>query len=170
MPSSTDPKNISPVIYTRHSISALPAESFPTPVHGEVSWVTLLSTPQTPSSDMAAGLATLPPRTGHLCKHRHTQSEIYYITTGKGIVFIDGKEYPVEKGSVVFIPGDAEHGIWNTEKNVLEWFYVFPTAGFGDVVYRFSSEEKEKEKEEGHLEAGGNEDEERVQAKVKAKL
>jgi hypothetical protein len=24
----------------------------------------------------------------------------------------------------------------------LKWFYVFPTGSFGDVVYRFSDEEK----------------------------
>lgn len=50
---------------------------------------------------------------------------------------IDGAKFAVRKGSTVFIPGDAEHGIRNVGEGVLRWFYVFPTGGFGDVVYRF---------------------------------
>lgn len=52
----------------------------------------------------------------------------------------------VSKGTVVFIPGDAEHGVRNDGGEPLVWFYVFPTAGFGDVVYRFSHEGEEKAK------------------------
>ncbi|OJJ02172.1 hypothetical protein ASPVEDRAFT_41652 [Aspergillus versicolor CBS 583.65] len=91
---------------------------------------------------MCAGLAACPPRTGYLACHRHTQAEIYYITAGSGVVVIDGTEHVVSKGAVVFIPGDAEHGVRNEGEESLEWFYVFPTAGFGDVVYRFSRETK----------------------------
>lgn len=60
------------------------------------------------------------------------------------MVVIDGTEYVVSKGTVVFIPGDAEHGVRNDGGEPLVWFYVFPTAGFGDVIYRFSHEEKAK--------------------------
>ncbi|BCS29834.1 cupin domain-containing protein [Aspergillus puulaauensis] len=131
-----------PIILPEQKITSQPAESFPTPSNGHVTWRTLLSTPQTPSSDMCAGLATCPPRTGFLACHRHTQAEIYYITSGSGVVVIDGSEYVVSKGAVVFIPGDAEHGVRNEGGEPLVWFYVFPTAGFGDVVYRFSHEDK----------------------------
>lgn len=55
---------------------------------------------------------------------------------------IDGITTQVEKGSVIFIPGDAEHGIWNTsEEEELIWFYVFATDAFEDVIYKFESEE-----------------------------
>lgn len=65
---------------------------------------------------------------------------MYYITEGSGIMIIDGIESKVETGSVVFIPGNAEHGIVNDSKEgkELKWLYVFPTGAFGDVVYRFS--------------------------------
>lgn len=89
---------------------------------------------------MCSGIAVCQPRSGRLCPHRHKQSEIYYIISGKGVVRIDGKEYAVEEGSSVFIPGDAEHEIFNLEDDELKWFYVFPTGAFGDIVYRFSDE------------------------------
>ncbi|PYH29306.1 cupin domain-containing protein [Aspergillus neoniger CBS 115656] len=143
-----------PVIHHRQAISSPPPESFPNPAHGHLTWRTLLSSPQTPTSDMCAGLAVCPPRTGHLCRHRHTQAEIYYITSGSGHVFIDGNEYEVFAGTVVFIPGDAEHGVVNRSGEPLEWFYVFPTGSFGDVVYRF---------EEG---TGVKEGERKVRAKI----
>lgn len=73
--------------------------------------------------------------------HRHTQPEIYYITRGKGVVTVEGTEREVGEGDVVFIPGDAEHGIRNEdEQEELEWLYVFATDRFEDVVYRFSED------------------------------
>jgi quercetin dioxygenase-like cupin family protein len=53
---------------------------------------------------------------------------------------IDGKEYIVKGGSSVFIPSNAEHGIVNDGAGELRWFYVFPTAAFSNVMYRFSDE------------------------------
>lgn len=95
---------------------------------------------------MCSGIAVCQPRTGSLCPHRHTQAEIYYIISGKGIVQIDGKEYEVEGGSSVFIPGDAEHGIFNKGEEELRWLYVFPTGAFSDIVYRFANEEAGEDK------------------------
>ena len=60
---------------------------------------------------------------------------------------IDGKDYSVEGGCSIFVPGDAEHGIRNEGEEELRWFYVFPTAAFGDVVYRFSDEANAKDPE-----------------------
>jgi oxalate decarboxylase/phosphoglucose isomerase-like protein (cupin superfamily) len=117
-----------------------PAESFPDPSRGIVSWHTLISSPQTPSTDLSAGIASCPPGTGHLCRHRHAQAEIYHILDGEGDLTVDGVTSRVVKGCTVFIPRDAEHGIVNTGKGELRWFYVFPTGSFGDVVYRFGGE------------------------------
>ncbi|KAL4916803.1 RmlC-like cupin domain-containing protein [Aspergillus aurantiobrunneus] len=129
-----------PIIHHPQTIHTLPQESFPPPSPNNLTWRTLLSTPSTPSSDMCAGLASCPPYAGHLALHRHKQAEIYYITAGSGDVIIEGTEHAVSAGTVVFIPGDAEHGVRNRGAEVLEWFYVFPTPGFGDVVYRFGGE------------------------------
>ncbi|OOQ82404.1 cupin domain-containing protein [Penicillium brasilianum] len=125
---------IIPPTYTK----ATPPESFPTPANGTLTWHTLISQPHTPTSDLSAGIAVCPPRTGHLCPHRHSQAEIYHILEGEGEVTIDGVASKVNAGSTVFIPGNAEHGIVNTGSGDLRWFYVFSTGAFGDVVYRFS--------------------------------
>ncbi|KAJ5948599.1 Cupin 2 conserved barrel [Penicillium verhagenii] len=127
-----------PLILSPTYTSITPSESFPTLDHETVTWHTLFSTPQTNTSDLSAGIAVCAPQTGHLCPHRHTQAEIYHVLEGEGEVTIDGVRSQVRKGSSVFIPGDAEHGIVNTGNGELRWFYVFPTGSFGDVVYRFS--------------------------------
>lgn len=117
-------------------------ESFSDSSRGEVTWHTLLSAPKTSSQDMSAGIASCPANTGYLAHHRHTQSEIYYVISGKGEVTVDGKVHAVSGGSTVFIPGNAEHGIKNTGDQELKWFYVFPTASFSNVKYKFSEVEK----------------------------
>lgn len=56
---------------------------------------------------------------------------------------VEGEEYEVRKGSVVFIPGDAVHGVVNRGAEAdgeLRWLYVFAARDFGDVVYRFEGE------------------------------
>ncbi|KAH6667489.1 RmlC-like cupin domain-containing protein [Halenospora varia] len=139
------PKPTQPLVLPPTYTTTTPPESFTDPAYGTCTWHTLFSSSITPTDSLCAGIAVCPPNTGHLCKHRHTQAEIYHITDGKGIMFVDGKEYAVEKGSSVFVPGDAEHGIRNVGLEDLRWFYVFPGGSFGDVVYRFSGEEEGKD-------------------------
>lgn len=55
------------------------------------------------------------------------------------MVEIEGVRHEVSKGVTVFIPGDAEHAVFNEGGEELRWLYVFPGA-FGDVVYRFRCE------------------------------
>lgn len=100
----------------------------------------MFSQPNTPTDSLCAGIAVCPPGGGRLCRHRRAQAEVYYVISGSGVVSIDGREYAVEAGSSVFIPEDAEHGISNLggPGEELRFFYVFPTGGFADVVYRFS--------------------------------
>ncbi|PSN74303.1 RmlC-like cupin [Corynespora cassiicola Philippines] len=131
-----------PLILHSEDIANTPSECFPSSVTGgKVTWKTLMSEPKTSTNTFTSGIATCEPGDGHLKLHRHKQAELYHVTEGRGIVYIDGKEHEVAKGSVVFIPGDAEHGIRNTGEENLVWLYVFATDGFGDVVYRFSEEQ-----------------------------
>ncbi|KAL2816003.1 RmlC-like cupin domain-containing protein [Aspergillus cavernicola] len=95
------------------------------PPHGNVTWHTLFSLPQTPTSDLSAGIAVYPPRISHLCAHRHKQVEVYHILEADGEMTIDGVISQVSKGSSVFIPSNAEHEIVNVGTESLRWFYVF---------------------------------------------
>jgi mannose-6-phosphate isomerase-like protein (cupin superfamily) len=127
-----------PIVLAKDHITQMPAETFAETDRGIVTWKTLFSAPNTPSNSLTAGVAICPPKNGHLCIHQHLQPEIYHVISGTGIVEIDGVEYEVEGGSVVYIPGDARHGIRNTsEDDELRWFYVFPVDGFGEIQYRF---------------------------------
>lgn len=85
---------------------------------------------------MCAGLATCPPE-GYLALHQHTQVEIYYILSGTGSVEINGERHRVSSGSILWIPGDAIHGVFCGPGETLHWLYVFPEARFGDITYRF---------------------------------
>lgn len=132
-----------PLILNDTDIVDTPSTSFPDPdASGTVSWKTLISAPQTLTDTLTAGIATCAPGTstfcgGNLKPHRHAQAELYHVTQGKGIITVDGVQYEVSKGSVVWIPGDAEHGIVNVGGEDLVWLYVFAVSGFGEVVYRF---------------------------------
>ena len=49
--------------------------------------------------------------------HRHrTSEEIYYIIEGTGIVIIYEEKIRVAVGSVILIPPDTPHCIWNTSQ------------------------------------------------------
>ncbi|KAF2252698.1 RmlC-like cupin [Trematosphaeria pertusa] len=137
---SASPRSIRPIVFTSDAIAATPTEAFSADVDGgKVEWKTLISSGRTPSDTFTSGIATCAPKGGHLKAHRHTQPEMYYIIRGRGIVSIDDAEYEVQRGAVVFIPRDAEHGIRNMdEEKDLVWLYVFATDKFEDVVYRFS--------------------------------
>lgn len=131
-----------PIVLSDQAIKDLPEDGFPAGgSSGDVTWRTLLSSPRTPTDTLTSGLARCSSKGGQLKCHRHAHPEMYYVTQGRGIVTIDGKEEKVGKGSMVFIPGDSEHGVRNEDETEdLEWLYVFAADRFEDVVYRFTPE------------------------------
>jgi quercetin dioxygenase-like cupin family protein len=115
-----------------------PRETWDDPTRGDISWFTLISGDLTPSNTFSAGIAELEPG-GSLAPHRHAEPEIYCILEGSCTVTIDGTDHGAGVGTVVFIPGNAEHGIHNESSRRTRLFYVFATDRFSDVVYRFGS-------------------------------
>lgn len=124
-------------IFLDEEVLKHPPSSFPEPEKGNATWHTLLSAPATPSTSLSSGIAVCPAN-GSLALHRHQQAEMYYFLSGTGEVEVDGKRQRVAKGMTVWIPGNAEHGVFCGENEQLRWLYVFPEARFEDVVYRFS--------------------------------
>lgn len=66
---------------------------------------------------------------GHSPKHVHSWPHINYVLEGNGIIFLDGKEIPVEKGSVAYIPSDSEHQFLNTQEESLQFICIVPKEG-----------------------------------------
>jgi quercetin dioxygenase-like cupin family protein len=137
-------KTINPVILSAHAIANQVSEAFPDPSSGgTVTWKTLISQPSTPTDTFTVGIATCAPGAAVACPagrlelHRHTQAEVYHVISGCGTVTIDGVDHSVEQGSVVFIPGNAEHGVRCEGSKEMKWLYVFAADGFGEVHYRF---------------------------------
>lgn len=58
-----------------------------------------------------------------LQKHEH-RSEKWTIVSGKGLVNLDGREFPVEAGSVVDVPVGVVHRIANIGKEKLVFIEV----------------------------------------------
>ena len=110
---------------------------------GTVGWNNIFNAPDTPTNALNLGIAKSPPRTAEqesfLALHRHEQAEFYFILKGECIVHIAGNEYPAKPGHCLFIPGNAEHGFWNTsttEQVVFLW--GFAADGLHQVIYNFS--------------------------------
>jgi quercetin dioxygenase-like cupin family protein len=73
--------------------------------------------------------------------HSHKEAEIYYIPSGDGIVTVQGSAFNVEAGSMLYIPGNAVHGVKNLGSAELRWIYFFPTSDFRSIVDNFQGGE-----------------------------
>lgn len=69
--------------------------------------------------------------------HHHAEAEIYYFTSGSGIIEVAGETFEARPGLAVFIPGNATHRTENTGTEPLCLFYVFPTEVIEDIQYIF---------------------------------
>ncbi|KAF4543649.1 Cupin RmlC-type [Lasiodiplodia theobromae] len=128
-------KSQKPLFLRSHQVSETPPSSFAESARGNTTWHTLLSAPATATDSLSGGIAVCPSN-GSLALHRHEQAEIYYVLAGAGEVEIDGKRRKVSEGMMIWIPGNAEHGVFCGEER-LKWLYIFPEGSFEDVVYRF---------------------------------
>lgn len=65
---------------------------------------------------------------GHTPRHDHPWEHEIFVHTGHGELFCDGKWNPVQAGSVVFVPPDAEHQVRNTGPQPLVFVCLVPPA------------------------------------------
>ncbi len=56
--------------------------------------------------------------------HTHPEEEILIVTQGKGIISCNGKKTKVGPGSIMFTEPNVPHGIENTGKEELEFYFV----------------------------------------------
>ena len=151
--------DILPQLIHTNELSPSNAESWPDDGRGKFWWHTLLSSPKTDTNSLTMGILTCPANQGYLALHRHEQAEVYYILDGKGRMHVAEKVYEVSKGDMIYVPSNAEHGIWNVSGNInesvegggkesrgksqnegedLRFLYVFAADSFDEIKYRFS--------------------------------
>lgn len=109
------------------------------PIRGEVGFRTLFGG-AVGTADFTVGVTELEVG-GWLGHHRHEPAEIYYVLSGEGTLSIDGQDHPVRAGTAAYIPGNSEHAIRNTGSDQLRFFYVFAVGSFGEIEYRFTTEQ-----------------------------
>ena len=141
---ATAPEPVRPFVLSGSDIHNLPIENFTgDKSHATGGWKQIFNAPDTPTNEFNIGIAHFPPRSADqesfVTLHRHQQAEWYYMLKGQGVVKIEGVEYRCEPGHAFFIPGDAEHGSWNTsETEELVFLWGFAVDGFHQIVFRFS--------------------------------
>jgi len=62
-------------------------------------------------------------------KHTHDWPHINYMIEGKGILHIDGRDYPVTAGSYAFVPGGKLHQFRNNGSAPFKFICIVPTEG-----------------------------------------
>lgn len=114
-------------------------EIFADPLCGNVAFKTLLSSSRTPTNALTAGIAVCAKGGGSLNAHSHPQAEMYFFLEGEGVIELDGVQSAVSQGSMIYIPGNAQHSVVNhSEVSDLRWLYVYATDDFSDIQYRWA--------------------------------
>ncbi len=80
---------------------------------------------ETPSStQFVTGRFVLDPGKTPHAPHTHVEEEVMIVESGQGEIFCDGKTTRVGPGSVMFTTPNAPHGITNTGKTPLVFYFV----------------------------------------------
>lgn len=113
-------------------------ETAPENANPNVHWRTLVSADRRQSDSIAVGIAEIAPGDhSEMRFHWHDPSEVYFVLSGEGVVYIDGQNYPIGPGAAVFIPGKAWHAAQNTGSETLRIIYAFGVSSMDDVEYHF---------------------------------
>jgi len=122
------------MIFVKNLKSVSDQEWTTTDKYPGVRWKLLIDADFMGSSGLSLGFAEIAPG-GDLTLHYHSPSEIYVITSGKGILNKSGELEEIKKGDVVYIEGNAKHALKNFGTETLEFYWVFPTDTFSEVEY-----------------------------------
>lgn len=62
-------------------------------------------------------------------RHSHPWPHINYIVSGKGALHMDGKDHPLEEGSVAYVPSGVEHQFTGEGDTDLVFICIVPEEG-----------------------------------------
>ena len=124
------------MIFVKNLESVSDQEWSKTDKYPGVRWKFLIDADVTGSSGLSLGFAEIEPG-GDLILHYHSPDEIYVVTDGVGTLNKSGELEEIKKGDVVYIKGDAKHALKNNGKEILKFYWIFPTDSFSDVEYLY---------------------------------
>ena len=67
--------------------------------------------------------------------HYHTYEEALYVVEGRGVMWADGKEDPVEPGTCIYLPRQVSHSLKTLEATPIRLLGVFHPSGSPAVRY-----------------------------------
>ncbi len=71
--------------------------------------------------------------------HKHPTHEFYYVTSGKGIMVIEGEEREISQGDMVHIPPDAVHSLRPISEHAAIHCFCFAVAVKGAPPIDYTS-------------------------------
>ena len=122
------------MIFVKNLKSVSDQEWSKTDKYPGVRWKFLIDADFTESSKLSLGFAEIAPG-GNLVLHYHSPAEIYVITDGTGTLDKSGELQEIRKGDVVYISENAKHALRNNGKEILKFYWIFPTDTFSEVNY-----------------------------------
>ena len=122
------------MIFVKNLESISKQEWYTTDKYTGVRWKFLIDSDYTKSSRLSLGFAEIDPG-GDLILHYHSPDEIYVVTDGVGTLNKSGELEKIKKGDVVYIAGNEKHALKNNGKEVLKFYWIFPTDSFSEVDY-----------------------------------
>jgi quercetin dioxygenase-like cupin family protein len=68
---------------------------------------------------------------GHTPRHTHPWPHINYVSAGKGTLFLQDQEHPIEKGSIAYVPPGTLHQFMADQGEELSFICIVPIEGEG---------------------------------------
>jgi len=69
---------------------------------------------------------------GYTPRHTHPWEHVNIILKGRGKLFVDGNEYPLEEGTIAVVPENSLHQYMAYEEGPLHLICIVPTYGDSD--------------------------------------
>ena len=82
--------------------------------------------PSMGSNKMALGTQQVPIGTGIRAHQHHEADEVLFVLEGTGFGILDDRRVPIERGSAIYIPHGAWHGVENPDSELLLLWVVAP--------------------------------------------
>ncbi|MGI8960883.1 MAG: cupin domain-containing protein [Bryobacteraceae bacterium] len=77
---------------------------------------------------MSLGVYSL--RAGGLdAQQPHTEDEIYYVASGRGVITIGDEDRPVQSGSIIFVAANVEHRFHTIVEDLTLLVFFAPAEG-----------------------------------------